>query len=144
MPKWDTPTKDMPLFRLSDIDGKVWNLRNLRGKKLLVVIWSTWSGPCQLLLPRFQKLADELKNRDDVMVLSMNVDEDATPVREYLGRNGLKFPVVPAITFVGQLVGFLSVPRLWIIDDEGNWLWEQVGFDASASTWEAEVLQKLG
>ncbi len=134
----------MPPFRLSDLDGKVWNLKNLHGKTLLVCIWSTWSGPCQIMLPRFQALYDQLKGRENLVVFTMNVDEDPSLVRPYLAKSGYTFPVVPAITFVGQLVGFLSVPRLWIIDERGNWSWEQVGFDASATTWEDEVLKRIG
>ncbi|MBI4905356.1 MAG: TlpA family protein disulfide reductase [Acidobacteria bacterium] len=134
----------MPPFRLSDLDGKVWTLRNLKGKKLVVAVWSTWSGPCQTMLPQFERLCALLNERTDVQVLSMNVDEDTTPIQPYMDRNRLSFPVVPAITFVGQLVGFLSVPRLWIIDETGKWTWEQVGFDSMTANWEAEVLHRLG
>jgi thiol-disulfide isomerase/thioredoxin len=143
MPRWEKPEKDMPSFRLSDLEGKVWNLKNLHGKTLLVCIWSTWSGPCQLLLPRFQALYDQLKERENLVVFTMNVDEDSSLVRPYLAKSGYNFPVVPALTFVGQLVGFLSVPRLWIIDEDGGWLWEQVGFDASAAGWEEDVVKRL-
>ncbi len=133
----------MPPFRLSDLDGKVWTLRNLRGKKLVVAVWSTWSGPCQMMLPQVENLFARLKERDDVEVLSMNVDEDSTSIPAYMEKHRLTFPVVPAITFVGQLVGFLSVPRLWIIGADGKWLWEQVGYDAKGINWEMDVMEHL-
>lgn len=143
MPRWERPLKELPPFRLSDIDGKVWFSKRLEGKTLVVCIWAVWSGPSQMMLPQFQHLYDQLKDRPDVNVFSMNVDEDTSPVRPFLEKHNYTFPVVPAFTFVGQLVGFLSVPRMWIVSSTGKWLWEQVGFDANATDWEEEVLKKL-
>lgn len=143
MGRWEKPKKDMPPFRIADIDGNVWNLKRLQGKTLLVAIWAGWSAPCQILMPKFQKLFDQLNARPDVEVLSFNVDEETTAIRPYLDKNSFTFPVVPARVFVGQLVGFLSVPRLWIIDSNGRWQWEQVGFDMNDKEWESELLKRL-
>ena len=65
------------------------------------------------------------------------------PIRPYLEKNGLSFSVVPSRVFVGQLVGFLSVPRFWIIDANGKWQWEQVGFDVNDKEWEVELMKRL-
>ncbi|MCC6390618.1 MAG: TlpA family protein disulfide reductase [Bryobacterales bacterium] len=143
MARWEKPYKDMPAFRLADLDGKVWNLKRLEGKAVVVCIWASWSAPCHMLLPQFQKLYDDLQGREDVEVVSFNVDEDVSPVRPFMTKHKYTFPVVPSFVFVGQLVGFLSVPRLWIIDAKGKWQWEQVGFDASAEGWEDEVRRRL-
>ncbi|HUQ95296.1 MAG TPA: TlpA disulfide reductase family protein [Bryobacteraceae bacterium] len=144
MARWEKPTKEMPAFRLADLDGKVWNLKKLEGKAVLVCVWASWSAPCHILLPKFQHLSDNLKERDDVQVLSLNVDEDLTLAGPFIKKHGYTFPVLPSFVFVGQLVGFLSVPRVWIIDANGRWQWEQIGFDAnSAEEWEAEVMRRL-
>jgi peroxiredoxin len=144
MPRWERPTKDLPPFRLSDIDGKVWYLKRLEGKALLVCVWATWSGPCHMMLPKFQEMYAKLQQRDDLTVVTMNVDEDTTQIRPFLEKHGYTFPVIPASTFVGQLVGFLSVPRLWIVDKKGKWLWEMVGYDSNADDYEEEVQRQLG
>jgi thiol-disulfide isomerase/thioredoxin len=144
MPRWEHPEKELPSFRLTDVDGKVWYLKRLQGKTLLVCIWATWSGPSQWILPKFQAIYDQLKDREDLEIFSMNVDEDTSLARPFAQKHGYTFPVIPAFTFVGQLVGFLSVPRMWIVDGTGKWVWEQVGFDANATDWEQDVLKKLG
>lgn len=143
MGRWEKPDKDMPQFRLSDIDGNVWNLKRLQGKTLLVAVWAGWSAPCQILMPKFQRLYDQLKERQELVVTTFNVDEETASVRPYLEKNGFTFPVVPSRVFVGQLVGFLSVPRVWIIDAHGKWQWEQVGFDMNDKEWESELLKRL-
>jgi thiol-disulfide isomerase/thioredoxin len=143
MARWEKPKKEMPLFRLADIDGKVWNLQRLEGKTLLVGIWASWSAPCHVMLPKFQKLYDQLQGRENLVVVSFNVDEDTAGIRAFMAEHKLKFQVVPSFVFVGQLVGFLSVPRIWIIDNKGKWQWEQVGFDANDQGWEDDVLKRL-
>ncbi len=108
MGRWEKPDKDMPSFRLSDLDGNVCNLKRLQGKTLLVAIWAGWSAPCQILMPKFQHLYEQFKDRQDVLVTTFNVDEETSAIRPYLEKNGFTFPVVPSRVFVGQLVGFLS------------------------------------
>ena len=44
-------------------------------KKVLVDFWADWCGPCKMLSPVIDKLAEEL---DDVKVCKVNVDTEPT------------------------------------------------------------------
>jgi thiol-disulfide isomerase/thioredoxin len=143
MARWEKPDRDMPPFRLSDTTGKVWNLKRLEGKTIVVGIWASWSAPCHSMLPKFQQLYEDMKGRQGIEVVSFNVDEDQAPVAPFIEKNKFTFPVVPSFVFVGQLVGFLSVPRMWIIDAKGKWQWEQVGYDLNDKDWEADLMKRI-
>ena len=49
-------------------------------KKVLVDFWADWCGPCKMLSPVIDKLAEELK---DVKVCKVNVDTEPTISIEY-------------------------------------------------------------
>lgn len=49
-------------------------------KKVLVDFWADWCGPCKMLSPVIDKLAEEL---EDVKVCKVNVDTEPTISIEY-------------------------------------------------------------
>jgi hypothetical protein len=94
-------------------------------------------------LPHIQKLYEKLKGRDDMVLLSFNVDEEVGLVEPFIKEKGFAFPVLQAYNFVRILLDVNSIPRNWIVDAKGKWQWEQAGFESSDTGWEAAVLAKI-
>ncbi len=47
---------------------------NLKGKGLVLVdLWASWCGPCKMLAPTVEEIADELKGK--VIVGKLNIDD---------------------------------------------------------------------
>lgn len=59
------------------------NFQDILGSDKLVVIdfWATWCGPCKMLAPEIEALAEE--NRDTVVVAKCDVDECADIAERY-------------------------------------------------------------
>jgi thiol-disulfide isomerase/thioredoxin len=141
--RWEKPAKPLPEFELVDMSGKTWRLKELRGKAVLINVWATWCGPCQAELPHIQKLYDRLRDSADLLVLTLNIDEDLGAVEPYLKEKGYGFPVLPAYGFVSNVVdSSIGIPQTWIVDSKGQWQWTQVGFGA-VTDWEETVTNKL-
>lgn len=47
---------------------------------VLVDFWASWCGPCQMVLPIIEELAQELK---DAKICKVNVDEEMELAKEY-------------------------------------------------------------
>jgi len=58
---------------LTDEDGAVFTLDNLRGRPLLINFWASWCAPCIAEMPSLQKAADQL-HPDGIDVLLISLD----------------------------------------------------------------------
>ena len=65
---------------MMDINGNKCRLSDLKGKYLFVDFWASWCGPCQMVLPIMDEIADE---RSDIKVCKINVDEQKELARQF-------------------------------------------------------------
>ena len=141
--RWEKATKTMPAFELADLAGKTWRLKNLEGKSVLINVWATWCGPCQAELPKLEKLYEKVKDRSDLQIVTLNIDQDLGLVAPFVKDKGFTFPVLPAYSFVLSLLDSVGIPQNWILDPKGAWCWTQLGFAASDAQWTDTVIAKL-
>jgi hypothetical protein len=50
-------------FTLTDVTGKTWTLRDLKGKVVLVNFWATWCPPCRKEMPDLDSLYNEFRDK---------------------------------------------------------------------------------
>jgi len=129
---WSAGTTVLKPFELRELAGRTWTPADLAGKVVFANVWATWCGPCREELPLLGKLAERLAGRDDVRVVTFNVDRNIGTVAPFVAREKLALPVLLAERYVSGLYdGSLTIPRNWILDRDGTVRWEQVGFDPS-------------
>jgi thiol-disulfide isomerase/thioredoxin len=142
---WDTKNALLPEFELSDLDGRKWSLADLKGKVAFINLWATWCGPCRAELPYVQKLREQLKDRKDVVVLTLNIDEEVGMVQPFMKENKYNFPVLLGQTYAdGQ--GVNSIPRNWVVSLDGKIVFEGIGFGNSGEDWmkkATEMIEKV-
>jgi thiol-disulfide isomerase/thioredoxin len=143
--RWEMATKQIPEFELSDMSGKTWKLKEMGGKTLLINLWATWCGPCQSELPHLEKFYEKVKDRNDIQVLTFDLDEDLGVVAPFLKEKGYTFPVLSAYSTVISLLDGFAIPQTWLVDQHGIWQSKQIGFSGgSDADFEKEMLQHLG
>ena len=78
-------------------------------KPALIDFWATWCGPCKMISPIVEKIAEE---RDDIKVCKVNVDEQEELAVKF------KIMSIPTLVIIkdgevaGQLVGYRSYEEL--------------------------------
>lgn len=109
-----------PNFTLPDLDGNTVSLAAYRGKVVLLNIWATWCKPCVEEMPSLEKLHQELKN-EDFIILAVSIDEaGAGVVRPFMKKHRLSFSALTDIAGVTKnLFQLTGVPESFIIDKEG-------------------------
>lgn len=84
------PLVEAPPLELHRIDGKVVNLRSLRGKVVVLSLWATWCPPCRRELPMLERLLQLFDGRD-VEVIPVSVDQAGKAiVAPFLDRIGVR------------------------------------------------------
>ena len=80
------------------------------GKPMILDFWATWCGPCQMVGPMIEELAEEFNGK--IIIGKVNVDENGDLPSQYGIRN------IPTILFfkggelVNKLVGAQSKAKL--------------------------------
>ena len=139
---WDTKNTPLAAFELTDLQGRNWSLADLKGKVAFINVWATWCGPCQAELPYVQKLSEQLKGRNDVLVLTLNTDEEVGKVEPFMKENKYTFPVLLGQDYADGN-GVNSIPRNWVIGGDGKLVFEGIGFGGDGDQWMKNVVEMI-
>jgi len=131
---WDAKNQALPDFTLADLNGKTWKLSDLKGKTAFINLWATWCGPCIQELPYVQKLHEQMKDRKDVLVLTLNIDEELGLVAPFMKENKYNFTVIPAQAYAMGL-NVYSIPRNWVVSVDGVLQLEGIGYGGEGEEW---------
>ena len=106
-------------FTLTDLQGKTWHFRDLKGKVVLVNFWATWCPPCRKEMPDLQALADKFKDQGFV-VLAIS-DEEAAKVTPFIAERKINYPVLldPGRK-VNDLFQVEGIPKSFVYNREGK------------------------
>src|SRR3569833_1317729 len=89
----DLVHKMAPPFARADLNGRQVDLKQYRGKVILLNFWATWCAPCQVELPRFNTWQQKY-GPDGLQVMAISMDDGDGQVRRTVRRLRLDIPVV--------------------------------------------------
>ena len=125
----DLATESLWLARFVRPDGRPLVMAELRGAPLIVNFWATWCPPCVKEMPEIDRFARQ--HPGQVGVVGLAVD-NAAPVREFLARTPVSYPI--------GLAGFEGSDLSRRLGNERGGLPFTVFFDRSGSP----VQRRLG
>jgi thiol-disulfide isomerase/thioredoxin len=108
-------------LELTDLKGRAVDLRDYRGKVVLLNLWASWCGPCRAEIPGLSRL-DERLRRSGLVVLGLNVDSLPPERIAEIGEElGITYGIVRSSGPLSGRFGSAGVlPHSWLIDRQGR------------------------
>jgi len=107
-------------FTLTDLQGKSWTLKDLRGKVVLVNFWATWCPPCRKEMPDLEALYKRFQDQGFV-ILAISEDEETDKVKPFITERNISYPI---LLDPGQKVNNLfqvdGIPKSFVYNREGK------------------------
>lgn len=114
------PRPAAPDFTLSGPHGELYRFSDMRGKPIIVNFWATWCPPCRAEMPSLQR-AWEAVEEEGILILAINVGEDAATVREFLAEVPVDFPLpLDTDSEVTQGWPLKGLPTTFVVDPDGR------------------------
>ena len=113
----------VPEFSVTALNGsaKTIDIKDFRGKVVLVVFWATWCPPCMQEVPSLISLQKEFAPKG-FSVIGLSVNQDGTSaVNRVISQTGMNYPVAIATAKITHdFGGIIGIPTAFIIDRDGN------------------------
>jgi peroxiredoxin len=137
-----------PDFAVPDLNGQAVRLSALRGKVVVVNVWTTWCPPCRQEMPSMERLAAHFRGRDFQLLAVSQDEDDKEKVAAFVRELGLSFPVlIDPQRQVGERFGVWGYPETFVIDRNGYVVERVIGpreWDSPASLASLEALIAAG
>ncbi|MGB8887546.1 MAG: TlpA disulfide reductase family protein [Candidatus Korobacteraceae bacterium] len=107
-------------FTLTDLQGKTWTLKDLKGKVVLVNFWATWCPPCRKEMPDLEALYNRFQEQGFV-ILAVSEDEETAKVGPFIAEHKITYPILldPG-SKVNNLFQVEGIPKSFVYDREGK------------------------
>lgn len=113
-------------FRLSDLAGEMHELKDYRGKHVLVNFWSMSCNVCKSEMTTLQSAYDLLES-DELAVISIHAGDPSKGVESVLNLNEISYPVLFDVDLQLGEWGIPIMPTTFIVSPEGNIRYRAVG-----------------
>ena len=102
------------------LEGGVGNITDYRGRVVVLDVWTTWCGPCAMMIPHEVEMVERLKDKPFTL-LSVSCDKDRETLEKFLEGTSMPWDhwwVAPDSEFKKALnIG--SFPTIYVLDANG-------------------------
>jgi len=114
-------------FTLGALSGGKLDLKTMRGKVVIFDFWATWCVPCRAQHPLYEEVKQRFRERDDVVFLSVDTDENRELVPPFMEEQHWSGNVFFDDGLV-RLLAINSIPSTMIADKQGRLVSRMNGF----------------
>lgn len=127
----DAPSFRLPVLAAGDGVGPAGteiSLEDLRGRTVILNFWASWCKPCETEAPVLEEIARRYRDRGDVLVLGVDIEDLRGDALAFLRRHRITYPSLRDPTDATKRAYELTgVPETFVIDPQGRVALKRVG-----------------
>lgn len=110
----------IPDFRFTDLNGKVYDKSSTKGKIVVLKCWFIHCVACVKEFPELNKLVDENQSRNDIVFISLAID-NKKDLQKFLNTKEFKYAVIPETeNYMTAKLNISEYPTHFLIDKNGK------------------------
>ena len=124
-------------YKVKDHEGKTLDLRDYKGRIVVLNFWATWCGPCRYEIPDLVKIRADY-DPEKVAIIGVSLDQGPADqvgplVAKFIARYEINYPIVLDGKFelIRQYyhrdLSTVAVPMTFVIDQQGQLYKTHVG-----------------
>ncbi|MEZ4229226.1 MAG: TlpA disulfide reductase family protein [Polyangiaceae bacterium] len=110
---------EAPAVQLRTLDGKSFDLRQLRGKRVQLHFWATWCTVCRQEFGALNSVHDDLGD-DEAMVSIVADSEDPRALARFVQEHDIRYPVLLGSPDVLRAYQIQAFPTNYYLDAKGR------------------------
>ncbi|HCR76648.1 MAG TPA: TlpA family protein disulfide reductase [Chryseobacterium sp.] len=109
-----------PNFSVKNENGEITETSQLRGKVVFINFWASWCPPCRAEFPSVQKFYDAYKTNQNLVFLTVNLDDEIILGKKYLQKEKFSIPFLVPDSSIPKELYRGSLPTTVILDKTGK------------------------
>jgi len=123
------------VFKTTDMNGNRWDLKELKGKVVVLNFWFVGCPPCRKEIPELNKLVEEYKDNKDVVFIALALD-DKYAIQEFIKTTPFNYHIVDGGRYIAEgKYGIHLYPTHVIVDKEGVVRFHTSGYQSNLPLW---------
>ncbi|MEZ4800474.1 MAG: TlpA disulfide reductase family protein [Flavobacteriales bacterium] len=138
----------LPSVQLKDLEGNTIDTGKLSndGKPIIICFWATWCSPCKKELNTYAEYYEEWQEETGVKIIAVSIDDQrsVTRVGPYVNSVSWDYEVLlDSNKQFAQALGVNNVPHTFLVDGNGNIVWQHNNYAAGDEEELHEELLKI-
>lgn len=133
---------------LKTVDGQTVQSSAIQndGKPVIISFWATWCKPCNRELNNIKEVYEEWQEETGVKLVAISIDDSRSvnKVKPHVDSNEWPYEVyLDQNSDLKRAMGVVNVPHTFVINSEGEIVWQHTGYQDGAEEETIEQVRNL-
>ena len=134
--------KEISNFKATDINGNKINVKELKGKVVVLNFWFINCPPCRKEIPELNEMVNDYKDSTNIVFLGI-ANDYKEELQEFLKNNPFDYAIIDNGRYIAGKYNIRSFPTNVILDQSGRVYFHSSGLSTWTVTWLRKSIEDL-